>query len=353
MDNQQHIHEWIDQYLNGELVGQELDKFKIRLKDDPDFLRQVQVQKAIIQEIEAQRSAELKAMLAARTKRSSGLIIPFGRKPMAIAAIILSVLALGLLLKINMPFSPNDLAENTEEAPPPVEEIPSDEPQKTDETEQMVVDDSLTIEGNAEMPEEPAPEIAVVDDDVEMEAADESDVLLSEDEVDESISTMREKESKLDGSNVKPTRDSMIGAKMITVTSYSMPAVRKDQVDVVVPSNEDDEKKGIFKRKSKTEQTTAKEVQSNNDGIDEMIKTPKGSIRVEYWVSIVNFKGYKFDGKKLLLFDTPTTASVALKEYNQQTYLVKNGSYYLLVPNSAFNQLRKVSDEATLNILNK
>ena len=353
MDNRQHIHEWIDQYLNGELVGQELDKFKIRLKDDPDFLRQVQVQKAIIQEIEAQRGVELKAMLAARTKRSSGLIIPFGRRPMAIAAIILSVLALGLLLKINMPFSPNDLAENTEEAPPPVQEIPSDESQKLSDTQQMRVDDSVTVESNAEMPEEPTPEIAVVEDEVEMAAPEESDVLLSDQDAGESISDLREKESKLDGSNVKPTRDSMIGAKMITVTAYSMPTVRKDQVEVVDPSNTDDEKKGIFKRKTKTEQTAAKEVETEDEVSSDFVKTPKGAIRVEYWVSIVNFRGYKFDGSKLLLFDTPTSASIAIKEYNQQTYLVKNGSYYQLVPNNAFNQLRKVSDESLLNILKK
>ena len=107
MTREQHTHELIDQYLSGELMGQDLDKFKIRLKDDPEFLAQVQLQKAIIQNIELHRNAELKAMLAEKIKRK-GFIIPFGTRPLAVAATLLALLAFGLVIKTMLPTNQGD-----------------------------------------------------------------------------------------------------------------------------------------------------------------------------------------------------------------------------------------------------
>jgi len=73
---------------------------------------------------------------------------------------------------------------------------------------------------------------------------------------------------------------------------------------------------------------------------------------VEFWESIVKFKGYKYDGKTLLLFDTPVSASIALQSYEGVTYLNKNGVFYKLIPNSSFNQMSRVTNADLLKILN-
>jgi len=127
MTKEQHTHEWIDQYLNGDLAGQDLDKFKIRLKDDADFLRQVQVQKAIIQSIEFNRNAELKALLTSATSKRK-FIIPFAKRPLAIAATLLSIMAFGLVLKTVLPEQMNRLSSSEE----PVEDVAQDNEQQLD-----------------------------------------------------------------------------------------------------------------------------------------------------------------------------------------------------------------------------
>lgn len=344
MDKQQHIHELIDQYLNGELMGQELDKFKIRLKEDPAFLQQVQVQKAIISSIEASRRAELKALLVASKAKKRGLIIPFGNKSMAVAASILSLLAFGLIIKTMLPNGLQELSSN--EKPEVKQEVITDTNQIADDTDQEEDQSTKTLQADS-MDIPPPPEIAIVEDDVTTE--DNEDVLFENDDVD--LSELKKDEDEIDGSDFKAKRDSLLGSKNVSlwVLAFETTETRAETTAQKTGADKD----GLFNKKSKTKEADDENAESASAAEKaELTKIQSAAIKVEFWESIVKFKGYKFDGSTLLLFDTPVSTPITLKSYEGTTYLNKNGVYYKLIPNSSFNQMSRVTNADLLKVLN-
>ena len=345
MDKQQHIHELIDQYLTGELMGQELDKFKIRLKEDPAFLQQVQVQKAIISSIETSRKAELKAMLVASKSKKRGLIIPFGNKSLAIAASILSLLAFGLIIKTMLPNGIGELSKS--EKPEATKEVVVDTNQDSNSTEDEVAQSEADVESDSAEISQP-PVIALVED-TEETTMDNNDVMFEEDaELD--LSELKKDEDEIDGSDFKAKRDSLLGSKNVTlwVVAYEVQVDRSADATQVTEAKKD----GFFSKKNKNKEVEDKAVTQGNTEVKTLTQSQGASIRVEFWESIVKFKGYKFDGQTLLLFDTPVSSPVVLKSYNGNTYLNKNGVYYKLIANSSFNQMSRVVDTSLLQILN-
>ncbi len=345
MDKQQHIHELIDQYLNGELIGQELDKFKIRLKDDPAFLNQVQVQKAIIKSVETARRNELKAMLVDAKKPKKGFIIPFGNRSLAVAASILSLLAFGLIIKTMLPQGGEELSQADK-----TEQVKTEEPEENQKP--VPVTDSAQIATTFKNDEQdsmispPPPEIAMVEVVEDDEAIDDARVLTTDsDEVD--FAELKKNEDEIDGDKFKAKRDSMLGSKNVMLLVVAYEVQESTQTTDVKRAKKD----GLFNRKSKDK--TAKETEDAESVTTKSLKTsPSFGIRVEFWESIVNFKGYKFDGKKLLLFDTPVSTPVAIKSFTNTTYLNKAGTWYMIVPNNSFNQMVRVSNAEVLKVLN-
>ncbi len=345
MDKQQHIHELIDQYLNGELMGQELDKFKIRLKEDPAFLQQVQVQKAIISSIEAHRQAELKAMLVASKAKKRGLIIPFGNRSLAVAASILSLLAFGLIIKTMLPNGIGELTQKDE--PVKTKEVMVDSNQEVDDSDQEIADSKPVDVADSANVQQP-PEIAIVED-TDDQTEGPNDVLFESDD-DMDLSELKKDEDEIDGTDFKTKRDSLLGSKSVTLLVMSFETA-ESRVETTSKTTEV-KKEGLFNKKSKDKEEDDKALSGNDAEKAELIKAPGGSIKVEFWESIVKFKGYKYDGKTLLLFDTPVSASIALQSYEGVTYLNKNGVFYKLIPNSSFNQMSRVTNADLLKILN-
>ena len=365
MSNEQHIHELIDQYLMGELIGQELDKFKIRLKDDPAFLREVQIQKAIIQGIEAQRKADLKAMLAEKT-RKTGFIIPFGTRPLAIAATLLSILAFGLVLKTVLPAPGGEVATSDKiEVPEGSQNQNESEPNEDQRPPDAENRDWAALDEKPTAPKVDAPPIEIAE--VEDEAiAEEESVTLSND-VDVDFSELKKDEDQIDGSRFNAKRDTMLGSKNIPLWVYnynnavvstgSRSSDSGDLTKTTTAETEDKESRKKRKRRDKNDDAIEEDKFANTEDVEQaapiLKKTPAQTIQVQYWHSIVNFKGYKFDGTKLLLFDTPQDTPLKLITYGGVTYLNKAGTFYALVPNNNFNQLSRVQDANILKVLNQ
>jgi hypothetical protein len=349
MDKQQHIHELIDQYLMGELVGQELDKFRIRLKDDPAFLEQVQIQKAIINSIELGRKAELKSLLQASKAKKRALILPFGNRSLAIAASILSLLAFGLIIKTVMPDGFGDLAKN--ETPTEVEEVKQNTNQE--EPKPVVTEDDGDVDiTHDSLKVVPSPEIAIVEDQVNDANAENTSTFDFDDDTD--LAELKKDEDDIDGSDFKPSRDSLLGSQNVTlfVVAYEITKIQTTEVDEKVTEVK---KEGLFNRKNKEKSKTdeiADKAETGSASAKALVKKASVNIRVEFWESIVGFKGYKYDGSKLLLFDTPVNASIQLKSHEGKTYVNKNGVFYSLNANNQFNQMSRVTNADLLTILN-
>ncbi|MCB9261011.1 MAG: hypothetical protein H6607_01375 [Flavobacteriales bacterium] len=329
--NEQETFELIDQYLRGELIGQELDKFKIQLKDDPDFLYQVQVQKAIIKNIEKSRHAELKAMLGTQAKKK-GLVIPFNRKSLTMAASFLAIIAIGLSIKIMLPTQESGIAKNetstnqninqSDREPDIVgnlneQDSTNKEKAPAANTEKEILADAQTSEANAD----------IVTNDNSASFNQESD--------DDLLQKLREDESKLDGDKASVNRDS--------ITAYRNVAVY------------------VLAEKAKIAATTAdkeaanKQVETSEEkALDEkpsLLKNAAGTQKIEFWHSIVGFKGYLYNGQRLRLYDI-VSDNLQLIQYNGQTYLKKGSSYYLLIADNTARPLTKITDTQLINTLN-
>ncbi len=361
MTDEQHIHELIDQYLMGELVGQDLDKFKIRLKDDPAFLKQVQLQKAIIQSIEASRHADLKAMLQERTSKSRG-IIPLNGRLLAIAATVVSLVALGFVLRYVIGFGPENSELSTEDKPPAVQEQVAKPDAQEQDADDLVLVDSLKNEDKKPLP------ITEIDSNAQYVVADEEPVdeeieepryFNVETDEDADLAQLREDEEELDGERFKARRDTMLGSTNVVLWAVNTASVVRQSDITSVTTNDDTDKKASRGLGRKNKDKKQKE-ELDKESVPDELKAPAKpirqqvkSVRVEFWHSIVNFKGYKFDGNKLLLFDTPQNTSLSLTQLDGNIYLNKNGTYYRIIANNSFNQLRKVTDSTVLNSLNQ
>ena len=84
-----------------------------------------------------------------------------------------------------------------------------------------------------------------------------------------------------------------------------------------------------------------------------LIKVAGSEIRIEYWESVVGFKGYKLERNVLQLFDIDSDEKINLTILDQDLYLLRNGSVYNLQNTGKFEQYKKLTDPEILKLLPK
>ncbi|MCB0735250.1 MAG: hypothetical protein H6608_05400 [Flavobacteriales bacterium] len=342
MNQDQHTYELIDLYLRGELIGEDLDLFKIKLREDEGFLRQVQLQKAIIQHVQQAREADLRTIFDKKKKRR-GAIIPFNRRVLSVAAVILSITAFGMILKMFLPADllsdqstttpQEEVLTQTEETPTVVDTMISNRPADEEEVE----DEEVTV-----------PEIAMVEDD---EVPDQS--VLSTD-ADDDISRLKEEEDLLDGRNIEAKKDQLLTTRQIIPMVYSFevkaPAAASAEADVETV----DETATKATKKEGDSKDTQKVAQANTERAEIAnvpVQRPGTQVNVEYWRSIVNFTGYSYNGTKLKLFQVPPDARLKIVVYQNKTYLKWEGAFYQLLQTDEYETFVKVKDAEVLKVI--
>lgn len=85
--------------------------------------------------------------------------------------------------------------------------------------------------------------------------------------------------------------------------------------------------------------------------VGDVRKVMGSELKVEYWQSVVNFKGYKLSDTRLLLFDILPEEKISLKAIDDKIYLKRGGIYYKLVASNKFEQYETVSNPDLLKIL--
>ena len=73
-------------------------------------------------------------------------------------------------------------------------------------------------------------------------------------------------------------------------------------------------------------------------------KNPGTSLSVEFWVSPINYKGYKMTKNKLVLFGVPGNGDLSLHRIDGVLFLRHEQSVYRLEPSDDFRSLEKVND---------
>lgn len=98
---------------------------------------------------------------------------------------------------------------------------------------------------------------------------------------------------------------------------------------------------------------------NSNDSINAMLeerlsiyneKIP-ASIETEFWQSPVNFKGYKFNRKKLVLYGIKNEADVAIVNYMQNYYLRIDDDVYTIFETNSYSSFSPAKNEEIIQIV--
>ncbi len=75
------------------------------------------------------------------------------------------------------------------------------------------------------------------------------------------------------------------------------------------------------------------------------------SMNVEFWLSPINYKGYKMAKNKVVLFGIATQEDVKLYKLDENSYLKLQQGVYKLEYTNDFKQMEPVNEEAVLTLL--
>jgi len=75
---------------------------------------------------------------------------------------------------------------------------------------------------------------------------------------------------------------------------------------------------------------------------DKTKKLPSNFVKVEFWRSPINYKGYKFNSNKLVLFGIYIYEDACLENRNNKIYLNYANTYYLIEKSDDFQPLMSV-----------
>ena len=81
-------------------------------------------------------------------------------------------------------------------------------------------------------------------------------------------------------------------------------------------------------------------------------RKPKGIIKTEFWKSPLNYRGYKFDENKLVIFGLYEVNNVSITGYNNELFVKYNDIYYLIEYTDDFKSFFPMKNEMLLKELN-
>jgi hypothetical protein len=350
----------IDAYLSGELQGRKLDEFKAELRTNEDLQESVTIQEKIISAVNAERDKELKEYLIEKTRKKVLQIAPIYRTWMLTAAAIALLIVAAITL---IPYINTTPEKNTTAIPLPQKKKTTDskvyEPAPLQETETTTVDtQTLAI---AKVPDDTEPE----DENVILEIEDEDEFTepLAEQNSGDMITSVTETDKTTDALKINtPVIKNIPPDQPITIQKSTDIEVRGDELlasrRFTVPGIEpnfsidatrlDERQKDSATGKKKDEN---KNISTERENVTDYAATSR-EVEVEYWKSVVNYKGYQYDGTKVKLYGIDTTKTLSFKELDSRLYLKSEGKQYYLEKNKKYNRLVEVTNPTLLKVLN-
>lgn len=318
--NEEKKYHLIDQYLNGELTGRSLDNFKAMLKD-PEFAKQVEIQRQIMEVIKEERKSELKKLMSESSKvhyfqNSWGNTWTYA----SAAIVVLFVSAFFILKK----FGTTDTPTNT------VTLEPKEETNATDM-------DTTKVDSNLVAIETPTP------GQTDNTAPDIAEETISEEEAVEA-----ELDEDLDIMSDEPEAHTLEENDAVTPASADgIPEVKKDEIL-------SGKRFTVVQMKPDFEATREKATEGADSAASDIKykEINRRSLNVEFWESPVGFKGYKYTSEKLILYDIDENAALSFKELDSRLYLSLGGKYYHLEKNGTYNKFVAVTNKTLLKVLN-
>lgn len=347
MSVDQKTYELIDAYLKDELKVEEADKVKFRIRTEPEFAEQVELQQAIIAEIEIAREKELRSMLTEKGKVnyiSNSWSTAWVR---ASAAIIIGFVALFFIIKYYMPEEAHPLVERsednvTEEVTQPVIEQPEAE------TPAMPKDSVLEYAVGNATPDTPAQEVpeVVEEEEVSTEIADASD---PDERKDTEIATLREESDMLEvEEDVEVKKDQLLAERIVQIRTVG-------EIDKLVATSTDTEISSTSKKLSRKEKRKLEQADESDDtaGATAKALASTSNLSIELWESIVSFKGYVWDRETLLLYGIKANEDLQFSKFNGVLYMKRGTKYYIIRKSSKFEPYTELKDPSIISAISK
>lgn len=349
MSVDQKTYELIDAYLKNQLKVEDADKVKYRIRTEPEFAEQVELQKAIIAEIEIAREKELRALLTEKGKVTYISNTWGSTWVRASAAIIIGFVALFFIIKYYMPEEQNPLVERSDDSTQQEVTQPIIEAPEGTKTPTMPVDSVVEV---ASAPSDTT--ILESAEEVEADAEQVDEIALADDQAESSdnqIATLREESDKLQvEEDVEVKTDKLIAEKVMQVRVVAQTDVLK-----TVPGDKETVVAKELSRKEKRKEKKDTQANGASESDDTKTKSPTQTrnLAVEIWESIVNFRGYVWDRETLLLYDIKPDEKLQFIEYNKQLYMKRGSKYYIIRKSSKFEAYTELKDQAILSVIRK
>ena len=331
--NEERTYHLIDQYLNGELSGRDLDNFKAKLKD-PEFATQVEIQRQIMETIKDERKAELKRYITENSKVNYIKNSWGNTWTYASAAIVILFVSAFFIIKS---FDNSSQQQETVTVAP--EDKSSEEPADTSASDSGML--AIEIPASQEAVTNDAPhetiEISETENEevVQEELLDEFDGIHDDAEGDIQPSVAAESTSQ----------------KRLEINTEFDPEVKKDQ-KISAKSFAVIQLRPDFKEVDKA---SADEVVTEDSTEAKSLRYKEVSSRtlnVEYWKSPVGFNGYKYNYSSLALYGVDEEESISFKELDNRLYLKRGAKFFHLEKNGSYNKFVAVTNPTLLKVLN-
>jgi len=303
------IRMWIDRYLNGQLSGSDLQDFMQRLESDNSFQQEVSFQNLLVEGIRQAADQEL----IDRVVTDIGYRKP--RFPLGLKLIVTFViLTTGGIILWNY--------AGPDRATPFADKLAFAFLKKQKDLGQSEKKNATKQKAEHATSEEISKSNVKIADETQ---AEESDVVSNP--------------------QVKTESDSSAANSEITSPEF---VVKKDQllISAIIPVVE----KGTTDKSGKTENANGSLSQSTTDklnpeaGLVDNDSKPADKMETEFWVSPVNYQGYKMAKNKLVLYGIEEPDAVKLFRYNETLYMRYGNDIYKLVPVEEYASYHKIKE---------
>ncbi len=328
MNTNETHNELFDQYLLNQLSEAERKAFEVRLQNDLEYKEAFEIHQILVQGIQFHGKAELKNFLKENATVTfwGGNIWP---KQMRIASVAVFLVFAGMYALVHFYLKPQNQSNNTAIVT-----------EKSSESVQInpTSNDSIQVQPAPELPnllsegEVMNNEIPVIEEDFQnsVEALEDDakgNEMESEVSAKESMDYQVLKERKLS--------DTILLAVNVPINyTYKTEALIKGSrksKSPTIPSNTQNSPLNNNSGVLNTDTAFIANAESNETkGLSKKIAGPS-KYNVEFWTSPINFKGYKFHKQTLQLYGLGS-ASVQLKVFNNQLYLIHKQTVYVLNP---------------------
>lgn len=326
----------IDDYLGGKLFGRKLDNFKAELKVNTQLQEQVALQQAIIEQLEVKRKAELKAYLKENVSKSRMRFLPNLASALGAAALVAMMVAAYFIIDFVVDRRTNQIVRESKPKMPRRDTSTAEANQFFD----SLVNDTQTLAIQT-------PEVAPIPQLEEMDVMEEED-----DYTDDAEATSEIELNKDEVEAVAPASDMEIKKDvLLSSRKYAIAMLYAEERDEVSQIETISAKKPAALKKNK--ERLATDSADEDEVAPEFKPAPTKSVNVEYWQSVVNYKGYNYDGKKLKLYGVPEGKKLEFKELDGRLYLKMDSKVYYMEKNTNYNRLVELSNPTLLNILNE